>query len=65
MSQPSLRRKIRNGLLKVDRIHALARDVAYAKRGRITRRDFVDLMKTCSCLTLILACIIYWQALID
>ena len=62
MSQPPLRRQIRGGLLKVDRLHALARDVAYAKRGRITKRDFTDLMKTCSCLTLILAGIIYWQA---
>ena len=33
-----------------------------AKRGRITKRDFAGLMKTCSCLTLILACIIFWQA---
>ena len=62
MSQPPLRRRIRGGLLKVDRLHSLARDVAYAKRGRITKRYFTGLMKTCSCLTLILACIIYWQA---
>jgi len=62
MSQPPLRRRIRGGLLKVDRLHSLARDVAYAKRGRITKRDFAGLMKTCSCLTLILACIIFWQA---
>jgi len=62
MSQPPLRRQIRGGLLKVDRLHSLARDVAYAKRGRITKRDFAELMKTCNCLILILACIIYWQA---
>ena len=62
MSQPNLRRKIRRGLLKPDQLHRLARDVAYAKRGRITKRDFDGLMKTCSCLTLILACIVYWQA---
>jgi TnpA family transposase len=62
MSQPPLRRQIRRGLLKVDHLHSLAIDVAYAKRGKITKRDFVELMKTSSCLTLILACIIYWQA---
>ena len=62
MSQPPLRRQIRRGLLKVDHLHSLARDVAYAKRGRITKRDFFELMKTCNCLTLILACIVYWQA---
>lgn len=62
MSQPPLRRQIRRGLLKGDQLHSLARDVAYGKRGRITKRDFYELMKTCSCLTLILACIVYWQA---
>jgi TnpA family transposase len=62
MSQPPLRRQIRRGLLKNDHLHSLARDVAYAKRGRITKRDFYELMKTSSCLTLILACIVYWQA---
>ena len=62
MSQPPLRRQIRRGLLKGDHLHSLARDVAFAKRGRITKRDFYELMKTCSCLTLILACIVYWQA---
>jgi TnpA family transposase len=36
--------------------------VAYGKRGRISKRDFLELMKTCSCLTLILACIVYWQS---
>ena len=62
LSQPKMRRQIRRGLLKVDRLHTLARDVAYGKRGRISKRDFHELMKTCSCLTLILACIVYWQA---
>ena len=57
-----MRRQIRRGLLKVDQLHRLARDVAYGKRGRISKRDFLSLMKTCSCLTLILACIVYWQA---
>jgi TnpA family transposase len=62
MSQPPLRRRAKRGLLKVDQLHALSRDVVYGKRGRITERDFHEMMKTCSCLTLILACIVYWQA---
>ena len=62
LSQPSLRRQIRRGLLKVDQLHRLAREVAYAKQGRLTKQQFSDLMKSCSCLTLILACIVYWQA---
>lgn len=62
LSQPLMRRGVRRGLLKVDQLHTLARDVAYGKRGRISKRDFHQLMKTCSCLTLILACIVYWQA---
>jgi hypothetical protein len=32
------------------------------KRGRISARDLHEQRNTCSCLTLILACIIYWQA---
>jgi hypothetical protein len=34
----------------------------FGKRGRISARDLQEQMNTCSCLTLILACIIYWQA---
>jgi hypothetical protein len=62
MSQPLLRRRIRRGLLKVDELHSLSRDIVYGKRGHITERDFHEIMKTCGCLTLILACVIYWQA---
>ena len=62
MSQPPLRRRVRRGILKVEQLHSLAREVAYGKQGIITGRDFANLMKTCSCLTLILACIIYWQS---
>jgi TnpA family transposase len=62
MSQPPLRRRARRGLLKLDELHAIARDIVYGKRGRMTQRDFHEMMKTCSCLTLILACIVYWQA---
>ena len=62
MSQPLLRRRVRRGLLKVDELHSLSRDIVYGKRGHITERDFHEMMKTCGCLALILACIIYWQA---
>ena len=62
MSQPPLRRRVRRGLLKVDQLHVLSRDIVYGKRGHMTKRDFHEMMKTCGCLTLILACIIYWQA---
>ena len=62
MSQPPLRRRIRRGLLKVDQLHALARDVYYGRRGRINARELYEQMNSCSCLTLILAGIIYWQA---
>jgi TnpA family transposase len=62
MSEPQLRHRIRRGLLKVDQLHALARDVYYGRRGRINARELHEQMNSCSCLTLILACIIYWQA---
>ena len=35
LSEPELRRRIRRGLLKVEQLHALARDVFYGRRGRI------------------------------
>jgi Tn3 transposase DDE domain len=60
--EPELRRRIRRGLLKVEQLHALARDVFYGRRGRINARELWEQMNTCSCLTLILACIVYWQA---
>jgi Tn3 transposase DDE domain len=52
----------RRGLLKVEQLHALARDLFYGRRGRINARELWEQMNTCSCLTLILACIVYWQA---
>jgi hypothetical protein len=48
--------------VKGEQLHTLARDVCFGKRGRISARDLQGQMNTCSCLTLILACIIYWQA---
>ena len=62
MSDPALRRRVRRGLLKVEQLHALARDVHYGHRGRIHARELWEQMNSCSCLTLIVACIIYWQA---
>ena len=62
MSEPKLRARIRKGLLKVEQLHALARAIYYGQRGRISARELHDQMNSCSCLTLILACIIYWQA---
>ena len=48
--------------MKVEQLHALARAVYYGQRGRISAREVYDQMKTCLCLTYILASIIYWQA---
>jgi TnpA family transposase len=62
MSEPGLRTRIRRGLLKVEQLHALARDVFYGRRGRVNARELWEQMNTCSCLTLIVACIVYWQA---
>jgi TnpA family transposase len=62
LSEPQLRSRIRRGLLKVEQLHALARDVFYGRRGRINARELHGQMNSCSCLTLILACVIYWQA---
>jgi len=62
LSNPSFRKRQRKGLLKGEQIHQLARHVAYGKQGKINARDFYEQKNTCSCLTLIMACIIYWQA---
>ena len=62
MSDKALRQRTRRGLLKGEQRHALARDLYYGKRGRISRRDIQEQRNSCSCLTLILACIVYWQA---
>ena len=56
------RKRTRRGLLKGEQIHQLARDVAYGKRGKISARDLQEQKNTCSCLTVIMACIIYWQS---
>ena len=62
MSDKALRQRTRSGLLKGEQLHALARDLNYGKRGRISTRDLQEQKISCSCLTLILAAIVYWQA---
>lgn len=62
MSDPLARRQIRRGLLKNEEMHALARQVSYGKQGKISARDLQAQLNTSNCLTLIMACIIYWQA---
>jgi len=62
MSDKALRTRTRRGLLKGEQLHSLARDLNYGKRGRINKRDFEEQRNSCSCLTLILAGIVYWQA---
>ena len=62
MSDKPLRERTRRGLLKGEQLHALARDLNYGKRGRLSQRDWLEQRNSCSCLTLILAAIIYWQA---
>lgn len=47
---------------KGEQIHALARDLKYGHRGRLNSRDWLQQKNSCSCLTLVIACIIYWQA---
>lgn len=62
LSDPATRQRVRRGLLKGEEIHALARQVAYGKQGMLTARDLEGQRNTSSCLTLIMSCIIYWQA---
>jgi TnpA family transposase len=61
-SDASLRRRIQRGLLKGEQLHDLAKDVFYGKRGKVSARDLQQQTSTTSCLILILACLIYWQA---
>jgi TnpA family transposase len=62
LSDPKKRRRTRRGLLKGEQIHQLARDILYAKQGKITAKDLYEQKNTCSCLTLVMSCIIYWQS---
>jgi TnpA family transposase len=62
MSNPDIRRRTRRGLLKGEQVHSLARDIRYGHRGKLSNRDWLSQKHACSCLTLVIACIIYWQA---
>jgi TnpA family transposase len=62
MSDPDMRKRNRRGLLKGEQIHALARDIKYGHRGTLNNRDWLQQKNSCSSLTLVIACIIYWQA---
>ncbi len=61
LQDPTLRRRQRRGLLKGEQLNSLARNVFYGKRGRADWRDLHRQMCSASCLTVVLACIIYWQ----
>src|SRR5256884_8965422 len=62
MADPRKRKRTRKGLLKVEQIHQLARDITYGNRGRLKGKTIEDINSSGNCTTLIIACIIYWQA---
>ena len=62
LSDKELRGRNRRGLLKGEQLHALARNLNYGKLGQITTREPFEQRLSCSCSTLILAAIVYWQA---
>lgn len=61
MSDPSMRKRNRRGLLKGEQIHALGRDFKYGHQGKLNSRDWTQQKHSCSSLTLAIACIIYWK----
>jgi len=62
MSDKAFRKRTHRGVLKTEEFNGLARDLNYGKRGRILKGNLHEQRCSCSSLTLILACIIYWQA---
>ncbi len=62
MVNSEMRKRRQRGLLKGEEMHQLARDINYGNRGKITARDLEAQRNCCNCLTLIMACVIYWQA---
>ncbi|MDA1116389.1 MAG: Tn3 family transposase, partial [Bacteroidetes bacterium] len=62
MSDPDYRKCKHQGLLKGEEVHQLGRNINFANRGKVTSRDVTGQEINCHCLTLILACVIYWQA---
>ena len=62
MADPHKRKRTRKGLLKVEQIHQLARDITYGNRGRLKGKTLEEITSSGNCTTLIMAAIIYWQA---
>ncbi len=62
MADPAKRKRTRKGLLKVEQIHQLARDITYGNRGRFKGKTLEEITSSGNCTTLIMAAIIYWQA---
>ncbi len=62
MSDPLTRQRMRRGLLKSEETYALTRQIAYGKQGKISARNLQAQRNTSNSLTLIMACLIYWQA---
>ena len=63
MADPHKRKRTRKGLLKVEQIHQLARDITYGNRGRLKGKTLEEITSSGNCTTLIMAAIIYWQIL--
>jgi TnpA family transposase len=61
MADPRKRKRTRKGLLKVEQIHQLARDITYGNRGRLKGKTLEEITSSGNCTTLIMAAIIYWQ----
>jgi TnpA family transposase len=61
-ADPAQRKRTRRGLLQVEQIHQLARDITYGNRGRLKSRSIEDINSSGNCTTLIMAAIVYWQA---
>src|SRR2546427_3003912 len=62
MADPAQRKRTRRGLLKVEQIHQLARDITYGNRGRLKGRSLEEINSSGNCTTLVMAAIVYWQA---
>ena len=61
MADPLKRKRTRKGLLKVEQIHQLARDITYGNRGRFKGKSLEDINSSGNCTALIIAAITYWQ----
>jgi len=62
MIDPQKRRRTRKGLLKVEQIHQLARDITYGNRGRLKGKSLEEINSSGNSTNLLIAAIIYWQA---